>query len=54
MQYLITFMSSGGLVVEADNEDEARDIFESTMQEDAGRELAANGIDITEVCIADE
>lgn len=53
MLYLVTFMASGGLTVEADSEEEAREIFENRMQEDAGRELAANGIDITEVAEAE-
>ena len=52
MLYLVTFMASGGLTVEADSE-EAREIFENQMQEDAGRELAANGIDITEIAEAE-
>lgn len=41
-------------MVEADSADEARRKFESDMQEDAGRELAMNGIDITDICESDE
>jgi len=48
-KYLITFAATGGLVVEAEDRDAAESIFNSDMQEDAGRELAANGIDITEI-----
>ena len=48
-KFAITFMSSGGLSVEADTEDEAREIFENHMQNKAWEELKLNGIDITEV-----
>ncbi|WP_289111383.1 hypothetical protein [uncultured Bacteroides sp.] len=48
-KFLITFMSSGALTVEADNEETARAIFENNMREKAAEELKLNGIDITEV-----
>ncbi len=54
MTWLITFASTGGLTVEADTKDEAIRIFDEEMQEDAGRELVLNGIDITEVWEADD
>lgn len=48
-KFLITFMSSGALTVEADNEKNAYAMFESNMQEKAAEELKHNGIDITEI-----
>lgn len=51
---MITFAATGGMTVEAASEDEAREIFENEMQEDAGRELYMNGIDITEIAESDE
>lgn len=49
MQYLITFMSTGGLYVEANSIEEAEKKFNDEMQEDAGRQLAYNGIEITDI-----
>ncbi len=52
MKYLITFMATGGLTVEAESEEEARRIFEAAnIQEQASHELAMNGIDITDVSV---
>lgn len=48
-KYMVTFMSSGGMTVEAENEDEARKVFERQRQYMAWAELKANGIDITEI-----
>lgn len=48
-KFLVTFMSSGALTVEAETEDEAREIFERDMQAEASNELKLNGIDISEI-----
>lgn len=48
-RFMVTFMSSGGLTVEAENEDEAREIFERQRSYMAWAELKANGIDITDI-----
>lgn len=49
MKYLVTFMSSGGLTVEANSPEEAKVMFEALHQSSAMRELMCNGIDITDV-----
>ena len=49
MKYLVTFVSSGGLTVEANSPREARDIFNKEMQHEAAEEMRLNGIDITEI-----
>lgn len=49
MKYLVTFMSSGGLTVEANSPEEAKLFFEALHRNDAMRELMCNGIDITDV-----
>lgn len=48
--YMITFEASGGMIVKASNEDEARRIFEQAdKQEIALNELKANGIDVIRI-----
>ncbi len=47
--YLVTFMTSGTLTVSANSEEEARKLFDKFYQEDAARELAMNGIKVTDV-----
>lgn len=54
MKYLVTFMATGGLTVEANSPDEAQEIFDTTMQEKAAAEILANGIDITEIQLDEE
>lgn len=54
MRYFITFMATGGLDVEADSEEEAIRIFQTTMQTDAMNELESNGIDLTSICKLNE
>lgn len=54
MRYFITFMSTGGLDVEAESEEDAIRIFQKTMQTDAMNELESNGIDLTSVCKINE
>ena len=49
MTYLVTFMSSGGLTVEANSPEEAKLFFEALHRNDAMRELMCNGIDVTDV-----
>ena len=49
MKYLVTFMSSGGLTVEADSPESAKVIFEAIHQGAAMRELMYNGIEVTDV-----
>lgn len=48
--YMITFEASGGMTVNAADEDEARRIFEQAdKQEIAWNELKANGIDVIRI-----
>jgi hypothetical protein len=49
MEFLITFAATGGIIVEAEDEDEACEKFFDEYLEDAGKELVLNGIDITDV-----
>lgn len=49
-QYLITFMAAGPLIVEAESEEAARELFEeSDFQVDAAAQLARNGVELTDV-----
>lgn len=48
-KWLITFMSSGSMYVEAENEEGAKRKFESRAnQEAAASQLAQNGVDLTD------
>lgn len=50
MLYTICFMSTGGVTIEADSEAEAlKKFYSDAVQEEVGKELAMNEIDITEV-----
>ncbi len=47
--YAITFVSSGTIYLEANSEEEARQLFETSQLDDAAEQLAHNGIDVTDV-----
>lgn len=54
MTRMVTFMASGAMTIEGENEDEIRKIFEQPdKQEIAWNELKLNGIDITEISETD-
>jgi len=49
--YEITFVSSGTMHVNANSEEEARQLFESYYWYDAGEQMALDGIDLTDADI---
>lgn len=54
--YLLTIMASGTILVEAESEEAARRLFdeEEDIQADAAAILAKNGIDVSDVRLAEE
>jgi len=49
-KFTVCFMATGGMQIEADNEEEAiRKFNEETLEEDVIENLTTNGWDVTEV-----
>ena len=49
-KFTVCFMATGGMQIEADNEEEAiRKFNEETLEEDVIENLTSNGWDVTEV-----
>lgn len=54
MKYLVTFMSSGAITVDAKSSEAAKQFFEDFLQGSAMRELTYNGIEVTDVTEVEE